>query len=85
MTWKAWLHSLVAGAIGGASNAMLGAVAMPDTFNFSHQGWLNLSKLALMGAVVPVLTLLKQSPLPSAEMTTTTVAQVKTTVEGNQP
>ena len=49
MNWKTWLHSLVAAAIGGASNAMLGAVAMPETFNFTHQGWENLAKLAIMG------------------------------------
>mgnify|MGYP001554629127 CR=1 FL=1 len=67
MNWKTWLHSLVAAAIGGASNAALGAVAMPETFNFTHQGWLNLGKLAFMGAVVPVLTLLKQSPLPDTD------------------
>lgn len=65
MNWKTWLHSLVAAAIGGASNAMLGAVAMPETFNFTHQGWENLAKLAIMGGIVPVLTLLKQSPLPN--------------------
>ena len=63
---KAWLHSIMAAAIGGASNAALGALAMPDTFNFSHAGLINLGKIALVGALVPVLTLLKQSPLPSA-------------------
>jgi len=72
MNWKMWLHSIVAAAIGGASNAALGAAAMPDTFNFTHQGWLNLGKLALMGALVPVLTLLKQSPLPSDTLTSST-------------
>ena len=30
---KAWLYSLAAAGIGGASNAALGAIAMPDTFN----------------------------------------------------
>ena len=59
-----WLHSILAAAIGGASNAALGAIAMPDTFNFSHAGLVNLGKIALIGALVPVLTLLKQSPLP---------------------
>jgi hypothetical protein len=64
MNWKTWLHSIVAAAIGGAANAALGTVAMPDTFNFSHAGLLNLGKIAAVGAIVPVLTLLKQSPLP---------------------
>jgi hypothetical protein len=64
-TVKVWLHSIVAAAIGGASNALLGAVAMPDTFNLTPAGLANLGKIALVGMLVPVLTLLKQSPLPS--------------------
>ena len=84
-TAKTWLHSLVAAGIGGASNALLGVVAMPDTFNFTHAGLLNMGKIALAGALVPVLTLLKQSPLPSAEITTTTTVKATTTVEGNPP
>jgi len=82
-TFKTWLHSLLAAAIGGGANALLGVVAMPDTFNFTTQGMENIGKIALIGVAVPVLTLLKQSPLPSSEVTTT--AQVKTTVEGNTP
>lgn len=63
-TAKVWVHSLAAAAIGGGANAILGALAMPDTFNFSHAGLINLAKIALMGILVPVLTLLKQTPLP---------------------
>lgn len=74
MNWKTWLHSLIAAGIGGASNAALGALAMPDTFNFSHAGLMNLGKMALIGALVPVLTLLKQSPLPSDTVTIQTTA-----------
>ena len=70
-SWRAWLHSLVAAAIGGASNAALGVVTMPDTFNFTHAGMINLAKIAAGGAIVPVLTLLKQSPLPGAPSATT--------------
>ncbi len=64
-TVRAWLHSLVAAGIGGGSNALLGAIAMPDTFN--HAGLTNLGKIALIGILVPVFTFLKQSPLPPAE------------------
>lgn len=64
-TTRTWLHSLVAAAVGGASNAVLGVLAMPGTFNFTHSGWVNIGKLAFMGAIIPVLTLLKQSPLPA--------------------
>lgn len=66
MTWKAWLHALIAAAIGGASSSLLSALAMPDVVNFSHAGLINMGKMALIGAVVPVLTLLKQSPLPTS-------------------
>jgi hypothetical protein len=67
MNWKTWIHSLAAAGIGGAANALLGTVAMPDTFNFSHAGLINMAKIAAVGALVPVLTLLKQSPLPTGD------------------
>jgi hypothetical protein len=66
MNLKAWLHSLAAAAIGGASTALLSAGFMPETFNFSHQGLINVAKVAFCGAIVPVLTLLKQSPVPGS-------------------
>jgi hypothetical protein len=75
-TAKAWIHSLIAAAIGGASNSLLGVVVMPDTFNFTPQGWANMGKIALVGAVVPVLTLLKQSPLPASSITATQITSV---------
>ena len=67
MNWKTWLHSLAAAAIGGASTAALTSFAIPDTFNFTHAGLINLGKVTLIGAIVPVLTLLKQSPLPQPQ------------------
>lgn len=77
MSWRAWLYSLVAGAIGGAASSTLAAFSMPDIFNFSHQGWVHLGKLAFIGAIVPVLTYLKQSPLPPTSITVTST-QTKT-------
>jgi hypothetical protein len=65
MNWKVWLHSLIAAGIGGGANAALNALTMPDVFNLSSLGIEHLWKGALIGALVPVLTLLKQSPLPS--------------------
>lgn len=62
--WKTWLYGLVAAAIGGFASALLSALAMPDVVNFTHDGEVHMIKLAIIGAVVPVLTLLKQSPLP---------------------
>jgi hypothetical protein len=82
-TTKAWLQSLIAAGVGGASSTLLSALAMPDVVNFTHAGLIHALKAALIGTLVPVLTLLKQSPVPSAEITTTTTAQVTTKVEGN--
>ena len=79
MNWKAWLYSLVSAAIGGASGALGGAVVAPSVFNFTHDGLIKIGQLALFGAAVPVLTLLKQSPLPSIQTTTqTTTLETKT-------
>lgn len=79
MTAKAWLHSMVAGAIGGASSALVSALAAPDTFNFSHEGLVRLARVALLGGVVPVLMFLKQSPLPSDSQTITVSQTVSKT------
>lgn len=64
MNWRPWIYSIIAGAIGGASSSVLGVFAMPDVFNFTHDGWVHIGKLAFIGGVMPVLTYLKQSPLP---------------------
>jgi len=65
MNWKAWLHSLVAAAIGGAAAAIGAVLTSPDTFNLSSAGLKHLGVVALFGAAVPVVALLKQSPLPA--------------------
>ena len=79
MNWKAWLYSLIAGGIGGAASSTLAAFSMPEVFNFSHDGWVHIAKLAFIGAIVPILTYLKQSPLPPTQVTTQTVTLTKTT------
>ena len=81
MNWKAWLYSIFAGGIGGASSSVLGAFVMPDVFNFTHAGWVHIGKLAFIGAIIPILTYLKQSPLPPIQITTqTTTLETKTIV-----
>lgn len=78
MNWKAWLYALASAAIGGAAGSLGGFVVAPDVFNFSHAGLQKLGELALFGAAVPVLALLKQSPLPTfTETTTATVTSTK--------
>jgi hypothetical protein len=86
MNWKTWVYSIVAAAIGGASSASLSAFAMPDVFNFTHVGLVHLAKAAAIGALIPVFTLLKASPLPAIVTTTqTTTLQTKTVVDPAPP
>lgn len=61
---KAWLHSIAAAAIGGAAGALSLIVLTPASITWDASGAILLGKAALIGAVIPVLALLKQSPLP---------------------
>jgi hypothetical protein len=63
-TVKAWLHSIAAAAIGGAAGALSLIVLTPASVTWNEAGAILLGKAALIGAVIPVLALLKQSPLP---------------------
>jgi hypothetical protein len=74
MNSKAWIYSLVAGAIGGFASAGLSLLAMPDTFSFSGIGLTHLYKALAIGILVPVFTFLKQSPLPTDQVTVQTTA-----------
>lgn len=69
MNWRTWLYSIASAAIGGAATSLGAVWVAPQDFNFSPAGWANIGKLALFGAVVPVLAILKQSPLPPADPT----------------
>jgi hypothetical protein len=82
MSLKAWLHSLVAAAISAAASGVTVSIVAPESFNFSGPGLQKLGELCAISALISVANFLKQSPLPSAEVTTTTTAQVTTTVEG---
>jgi hypothetical protein len=73
---KTWLYSLAAAAIGGASSSALSVLSMPDVFNSTHAGLVHIGKAAGIGALIPVLTLLKASPLPQTTQTTTVTATV---------
>ena len=81
-SFEVWLYSLLTAAISGAVTA-LGAISlMPGTFNFTHDGWVNIGKIAIAGAWFPVLTYLKKSPLPDIQITTqTTTLETTTTVD----
>jgi hypothetical protein len=70
-SWRTWLHSLIAAAIGGAASSLSAAIVAPSIFNFTHHGMVKMGQLALFGAAPPVLALLKQSPLPASQVTVT--------------
>ena len=82
MSLKAWIHSLVAAAISAAASGVTAAIVAPESFNFSGPGLQKLGAMCGVNALLAVAAFLKQSPLPTAEITTTTTVQATTTVEG---
>lgn len=62
---KTWLHGLVAAGITSFSTAASGLVVLPDVFNFSRPGLLNIVKLVTVPTAIAVFGYLKQSPLPA--------------------
>ena len=80
MNWRTWLYSLLSAGIGGAANSLGGVIVAPSVFNFTHEGLIKIGQLALFGFAVPVLALLKQSPLPpESQVTTVEDKQTRTT------
>ena len=69
MQWKLWLRGLISVIVGGAANAVAAVYVVPDTFNFTGDGFSNLLKLAGAGAVIALFAYLKQSPLPPENKT----------------
>lgn len=68
MNWKIWLKGLISAAIGGAANAGLVAIIAPEQFNF-QEGLSRLGTMAIGGAIIAILSYLKQSPLPNGGKT----------------
>ena len=64
MSTKIWLQGIVAAFVSAFSTAASGAIALPTVFNFSHDGMINMLKLAIVPAMVAVFTYLQKSPLP---------------------
>lgn len=63
---KVWLHGLFAAAISAFATAASGILTLPTVFNFTHDGIINMVKVAGVPAMFSAFTYLKQSPLPSA-------------------
>jgi len=68
-TTKVWVHSIVAAALGGAAGALGLIIISPSSVTWTAAGAIALGKAALIGAVIPVLALLKKSPLPDSTST----------------
>lgn len=65
MSWKNWLHSLVAACIGGAANAVTLVIVAPDQFNINDAAAVErLVSVVAVNALISVAMFLKQSPLP---------------------
>ncbi len=63
---KAWLHGLFAAAISAFATSASGVIMLPTVFNFTHDGIINMIKVAGVPALFSAFTYLKQSPLPGA-------------------
>jgi hypothetical protein len=64
MTWRVWLQGLIAAFISTFATSASGLIALPTVFNFTHDGLINMGKMALVPAVVAVFSYLSKSPLP---------------------
>jgi len=61
---KIWLHGLFAAAISAFSSSASGFLLLPNVFNFTHTGMLNMVRVSVVPAMIAVFVYLKQSPLP---------------------
>lgn len=80
MTVRAWIHGILAAFISAFATSLSGALALPTVFNFTHDGIMNMLKMALLPAVTSVLAILRQSPLPTLSVEQTTTQTTKTEV-----
>lgn len=78
--FKGWIGGMISAACGAASGTIGAGMVDPNDFNIgTHEGRHKLLLMALYSALVPVLTYLKQSPLPGIDptlVTTTTATAV---------
>lgn len=65
---RAWLHGLFAIVISAFATSASGIIMLPTVFNFSHDGIINMIKVAGAPALLAAFTYLKQSPLPPTNL-----------------
>jgi sugar phosphate permease len=78
-TFQIWVRGILAAMIGGASSAAAAALAAPQAFNGTHDGMIAFAKVIAIGAALPTLAYLKQSPLPTSSVTVTNEQTVTAT------
>lgn len=76
MTLRAWIHSIVAAFIGGASSAVSAVLVDPTKFNLTAEGLKHLAAVSLVSGAIAVAALLKSSPLPISTVTATTTTSL---------
>ena len=74
-----WLYGLFAAAIGAAGGAIPLVVIAPLTFNLTGPGLGKLGEACIASALIAVGLYLKQSPLPTMQITTVETTLTKTT------
>jgi hypothetical protein len=65
---KVWAVTLAGTVISNFATAALAALAMPEVFNFSHEGKVHLAKMLLIPTATHVFLFLKKSPLPGVSL-----------------
>lgn len=65
---KVWLHGLFAAAISAFATSASGVLLLPTVFNFTHDGIINMIKVAGVPAMLSTFAYLKQSPLPTTSV-----------------
>jgi hypothetical protein len=61
---RIWLHGLFAAFISTFATSASGFITLPTVFNFTHDGMINMVKLATVPALGAAFFYLKTSPLP---------------------
>jgi hypothetical protein len=61
---RVWLHGLFAAFISTFATSASGFITLPTVFNFTHDGMINMVKLATVPALGAAFFYLKASPLP---------------------
>lgn len=72
MDWDNWLKGIVAGLVGGASNAVTLIIVDPLHYNLLQGGAKDLGMVALVSAIVGAALYLKTHPLPDNTVMVTT-------------